>query len=148
MIKIGNFACEPIDTPIEINHGLSIYPSQIPINKERYQRLVRKLIYLTHTTPDLSYVVGVARQFMHNMSDRHMNAINHILAYLKSFPSKCIMFSKHGHLDIEGYIESDFIRSRLDRKSTLGYVLFVGGNLMTWRSEKQNVVSLSSIEAK
>ena len=76
-----------------------------------------------------------------------MNAINHILAYLKSFPSKCIMFSKHGHLDIEGYIESDFIRSGLDRKSTLGYVLFVGGNLMTW-SKNQNVVSLSSIEAK
>ena len=47
-----------------------------------------------------------------------------------------------------GYIDSDFVRSRLDRKSTLRYVSFVGGNLVTWRSEKQNVVLVSSAEAE
>ena len=59
---------------------------------------------------------------MHNPSDRHMNVVNRILASLKSSPSKGIMFSKHVHLDIEGYIDSNFVGSRLDRKSTLGYV--------------------------
>ena len=47
-----------------------------------------------------------------------------------------------------GYIDFDFVRSRLDRKSTLRYVSFVGGNLVTWRSEKQNVVLVSSAEAE
>ena len=47
-----------------------------------------------------------------------------------------------------GYIDSDFVRSKLDRKSTLRYVSFVGGNLVTWRSEKQNVVLVSSAEAE
>ena len=85
---------------------------------------------------------------MHNPSDRHMGAVNHILAYLKSSPGKDIIFSKLGHLDIIGYTDSDFAGSKLDRKSTSGYVSFVGGNLVTWRSKKQNVVSLSSAEAE
>ena len=90
-----------------------------------------KLIYLIHTRPDISYAVSVVSQFMHNPSNQHMNAVNLILAYLKSFPGKGILFSKHGHLDIEGYTNSSFAGSKLDRKSTSGYVSFFGGNLVT-----------------
>ena len=50
-----------------------------------------KLIYLAHTRHDLSYAVSVVSQFMHNPSDRHMNAMNHIFAYLKSSPGKGIV---------------------------------------------------------
>jgi transposase InsO family protein len=148
LAETGNSACQPVDTPIEVNHGLSIYPDQIPTNKERYQRMVGKLIYLTHTRPDISYAVSVVSQFMHNPSEQHMSAVNRILAYLKSSPGKGILFSRHGHLDIVGYTDSDFAGSKLDRKSTSGYLSFVGGNLVTWRSKKQKVVSLSSAEAE
>ena len=106
-----------------------------------------KLIYLTHTRPDLSYAITIVSQLMHNLSDKQMNAVNIILAYMKSSPSKHIMFSRHGHLDIESYIDSDFAGSILDRKPTSRYVSFVGGNLVTSRSKKQNVVSLSSAKA-
>jgi hypothetical protein len=51
-------------------------------------------------------------------------------------------------LDIVGYTDSDFAGSKLERKSTSGYLSFVGGNLVTWRSKKQKVVSLSSAEAE
>ena len=65
---------------MEVNHGMSIYPDQIPTNKERYQRLVRKLIYLTHIRPDISYEVSVVSQFMHNPNNQHMSVVNHIIA--------------------------------------------------------------------
>lgn len=65
-----------------------------------------------------------------------MEAVNRILAYLKSSLGKGIMFSKHGHLDIMGYIDSDFAGSKVDMKSTSRYPTFVGGNLVTWRSKK------------
>ena len=106
--ETGNSACEPVNTLIEVNHNLSIYPNQIPTNKERYQSLAGKLMYLIHTIPDISYAVNMVSQFMHNPSYQHMNIINHILASLKSSPSKGILFSKHGHLDIEGYTDSYF----------------------------------------
>ena len=74
---------------------------------------------------------------MHNLSNQYMSVVNRILAYLKSSHGKGILFSKHGHLDIEGYTDSDFARSKLDRKSTSRYVLFVKGNLVTWRSKNK-----------
>ena len=106
--ETGNSACEPVNTLIEVNHNMSIYPNQIPTNKERYQSLAGKLMYLIHTIPDISYAVSMVSQFMHNPSYQHMSTINHILASLKSSPSKGILFSKHGHLDIEGYTDSYF----------------------------------------
>ena len=127
---------------------MSIYPDQIPTNKEMYHELMGKLIYLTHTRPNISYAVSLVSQFIHNPSNQHMSVVNHILAYLKFSLGKGILFSKHGHLEIEGCTNSDFIGSKLDSKSTSGYVSFVEGNLVTWRSKKQSVVSLSCAEAK
>ena len=77
-----------------------------------------------------------------------MNAVTQILRYLKGTSRKGIMFSKNGHLEITRYTNADWARNISDRKSTLGYFTFVGGNLVTWRSKKQKVVALSSAEAE
>lgn len=49
---------------------------------------------------------------------------------------------------IEGYTDADWAGHITDRRSTSGYFTFVGGNLVTWRSKKQNVVSRSAVEAE
>jgi len=109
---------------------------------------VGKLIYLSHTRPDISYAVSIVSQFMHCPSKDHMDAVVRILWYLKSAPGKGLMFSKNDHLDIEGYTDADWAGNLSDRKSTSRYFTFVGGNLVTWRSKKQKVVALSSVEAE
>ncbi|BBH04569.1 BURP domain-containing protein [Prunus dulcis] len=68
--------------------------------------------------------------------------------YLKSAPGKELTFSKNRDLEVVGYTDTDWAGSVTDRRSTSGYLTFVGGNLVTWRSKKQNVVSRSSAEAK
>ena len=113
-----------------------------------YQRLVGKLIYLSHARPDIAYAVSVVSQFMHCPSEDHMDVVMRILRYLKSSPRKGLMFSKNGHLNVAGYIDADWARNIMDRKSTSGYFTFVGGNLVTWRSKKQKVVALSNAEAE
>jgi hypothetical protein len=149
LTETGMLALQPIDTPIEQNHKLGDdRVDQVPTNKERYQRLVRRLIYLSHTRPDLAYAVSVVSQFMHSPNEVHMNAVHRILRYLKFAPGKGLMFSKHGHLEVEGYTDADWEGSITDQKSTSGYFTFVGGNLITWRSKKQNVVARSSAEAE
>ena len=78
-----------------------------------------------------------------------MNAIMHILRYLKSAPGKGILFTKNVDCQsVEAYSDADWAGAIDDRRSTWGYFTFVGGNLVTQRSKKQNVVARSSVEAK
>ena len=65
LAETGMVDCKPIDTPMQVNHGLKFEEGVNLVDKERYQWLVGKLIYLTHTRPDITYVVGVISQFMH-----------------------------------------------------------------------------------
>ena len=146
--EVGMLGSKPSDTHAAENVKLGTFPDQIPTNKEQYQRLVEQLMYLAHTRPDLAYALSVVSQFMHAPSEEHMNAVTRILRYLKSSPGKGIMFTKGDNLDIEGYTDADWAGSIDDRRSTSGYFTFVGGNLFTWRSKKQEVVARSSAEAE
>ncbi|KAK0581627.1 hypothetical protein LWI29_016112 [Acer saccharum] len=151
LTETGMLASKPADTLMDQNHKLCEcldHPDQTPANKERYQRLVGKLIYLSHTRPDIAYAVSVVSQFMHAPTESHMDAVLRILRYLKGAPGRGLMFSKNEHLDIEGYTDADWAGNASDQRSTSGYFTFVGGNLVTWRSKKQTVVSRSSAEAE
>jgi len=142
-------ACQPSTSPMEEGLKLHISKDQVPIDKGRYQRLVGRLMYLAHTRPDLAYVLSIISQFMHNPCEQHMNVVMHILRYLKSAPRKGILFTKNGnHEVIDVYTDADWARALDDRRSTPGYLSFVGGNLVIWRSKKQNVVARSSAEAE
>uniref|UniRef100_A0A2N9J1M4 Integrase catalytic domain-containing protein n=1 Tax=Fagus sylvatica TaxID=28930 RepID=A0A2N9J1M4_FAGSY len=148
LVETGMLACKPIDTPIEQNHRLGEDIDDTPVDRERYQKLVGKLIYLSHTRPDIAFAVSVVSQFMHAPCEKHMEAVYRILRYLKSAPGKGLMLYKNGHLEVEGYTDADWAGSITDRRSTSGYCTFVGGNLVTWRSKKQSVVARSSAEAE
>ena len=121
--------CSPASTPMGENLKLGVRPNQVPANKECYQRLVGRLMYLAHTQPDLAYALSVVSQFMHSPSKEHMNAIIRILRYLKSSPGKGILFTKGDSLDVKGYTDADGAGSIEDRRSTSGYFMFVGENL-------------------
>ncbi|KAI5344344.1 hypothetical protein L3X38_012221 [Prunus dulcis] len=135
--------CKPIDIFSEQNHKLGFFLDHVPVDKERYQRLVRKLIYLAHTSPNIAYAVSVVSQFMHSPSEDHMGAVMRILSYLKVIPGNGLMFCKYGYTNVEGYTDADWASSVIDSCSTSEYFTFVDGNLVTWRSKKQKVVSRS-----
>ena len=148
LAEVGLLKCKLADIPIVQIHKLGEYVDQVPTDKQRYQRLVGKLIYLSYTRPDIAYAVSVVSQFMHCPSEDNIDAVMRILRYLKSSPGKGLMLSKNGHLNVTGYTDANWAGNITDRKSTAGYFTFVGGNLVTWRSKKQKVVALSSAEAK
>ena len=67
--------CKHVDTHVEMNHKLGDSKNQTPTNKGRYQRLVGKLVYLSHTRLDIAYAVSVVNQFMHSLEEKHMEAV-------------------------------------------------------------------------
>ncbi|RDY00757.1 Copia protein, partial [Mucuna pruriens] len=63
-------------------------------------------------------------------------------------PRKGRSFRKEGTLSMKIYIDADYTGSVVDQRSTFGCCIFLGGNLVIWRSKKQNMVARSSVEAE
>lgn len=118
------------------------------VDRSRYQRLVGKLIYLSHTRLDITFVVSIVIQFMHSPSEEHLDVVYRILRYLKGTVSRRLFFNKGSKRSVEAFIDVDWAGAIDDRKSTSGYCTFVWRNLVTWRSKKQSVIARSSVEAK
>ena len=101
--ETGKLGCKPVETPIEQNHRLSEYVEDATVDRESYQKLVGKLIYFSHTRPDIAYAMGVVSQFMHNPKENHLRAVYRILQYLKGTPGKGILFKKGEEMTLEAY---------------------------------------------
>ncbi|RVW95017.1 Retrovirus-related Pol polyprotein from transposon TNT 1-94 [Vitis vinifera] len=146
--ETGMLGCKPAETPMDTTVKLEESDGSAPVDKGRYQRLVGKLIYLSHTRPDIGFSVSVVSQFMNNPTEKHMTVVIRILRYLKMTPGKGLFFQRTTKKELEIFSDADWAGSVTDRRSTSGYCSFVWGNLVTWRSKKQSVVARSSAEAE
>ncbi|RVW71043.1 Retrovirus-related Pol polyprotein from transposon RE1 [Vitis vinifera] len=81
--ETGMLGCKPAETPMDTTVKLEESDGSAPVDKGRYQRLVGKLIYLSHTRPNIGFSVSVVSQFMNNPTEKHMTAVIRILRYLK-----------------------------------------------------------------
>ena len=148
LTETGMLGCKPASTPMDSNKKVGSRLNKKPVDKGRYQRLVGRLIYLSHTRPDIGFAVSVVSQYMNNPIEEHMEAVTRILRYLKLNPGKGLLFKKNDNRGIKVYTDADWAADVTDRRSTSGYCSYVWGNLVTWRSKKQPVVSRSSAEAE
>ena len=70
------------------------------------------------------------------------------MRYLREAPCQGVWLGCNKSTEIVGYCDADWAGDRVDRRSTTGYCTFIGGNLVTWKSKKQKIVSCSSAEAE
>ena len=56
--------------------------------------------------------------------------------------------NNYGHNIIECFSNADWTGSKEDMRSTSGYCVFVEGNLVSWKSKKQSVVSRFSAKSE
>ena len=84
----GKIGCKPVSTPIDPNHKLGEAKEEPMVDKRMYQRLVGRLIYLTHTRPDIAYSMSVINQFMHDPREPHLKLLTRCYITRKATPGK------------------------------------------------------------
>jgi hypothetical protein len=146
-MKIKKLESKSASTTIDSNCKLNTEDGEHVDEIIQYQRLIEKLIYLTVTRSDISFVVNQVSKFMHASRKTHLDVIDRILRYLKKSLGKGIWIKNNNSNDICGYFDANWAGS-FDRKSTTGYCTFIGGNIVIWKSKNENVVTRSSVEVE
>ncbi|XP_050895755.1 uncharacterized mitochondrial protein AtMg00810-like [Lathyrus oleraceus] len=105
--ETGMSGCHPADTSMDPNAKLW-GECNVSVDTGRYQRLVGKLIYLSHTQPDIAFSVNVVSQFMHSPFEEHFEAVYRILRYLKGNPGKGLFFKKTSEKNVSIFTDADW----------------------------------------
>lgn len=140
--------CNPVNTPVECGMKLSKHEDGEKVNTTVFKSLVGSLRYLTCTRPDILFGVGLISRFMETPTTVHLKAAKRILCYVKGTLDFGLLYSSSKELKLVGYCDSDWAGNLDDRKSTTGFVFFLGDAAFTWRSKKQSIVALSTCEAE
>lgn len=138
----------PVATPMELGTKFSKFEGGDRVDASKYRSLVGSLRYLTCTRPDISYSVGVVSRFMEEPKYAHWKAMKRILRYIKGTKSLGLFYSESSEFELKGYSDSDWCGDVDDRKSTSGFVFYLGDTAFTWVSKKQPIVTLSTCEAE
>ncbi|KAI3739706.1 hypothetical protein L2E82_30117 [Cichorium intybus] len=144
----GTGDCNPIKYPMEQRLGITKDEEGIPVDATNYRRIIGSLRYLTHRRPDISYSVGVVSRFMESPKESHLKAVKHILRYIKGTVDYGLVYKKGGDRKLVGFSDSSYGTDLDDRKGTTGTVFYFSGKIISWSSQKQQTVALSSCEAE
>jgi hypothetical protein len=110
--------------------------------------MVGILNYLTTTRPDITYFVSVLSQFMKKPLENHWNTMKGVLRYLTGTTDYGIKYANSFDVELTGYSNLEWAGNLDDRRSTTGYAFSIGSGIVSCRSKKKPIVSLSSTEAE
>jgi hypothetical protein len=117
----------------------------------RYRGIVGSLGYLVNMTrPDLAWSYSELSKYVQNPGKAHMDAAHHVLRYLRATYDQPIVYERTNEManTIWGWVDSDWAADLDSRRSHTGYILMLAGGAVSWKSRRQDCVSLSTSEAE
>lgn len=148
LAEFGLSECRPAATPMQEKLQLLPDMKAAPADSVHYQRMVGKLIFLTHTRPDIAYAVSVVSRFMAAPQVPHAQAVKHLYRYLQGTIDLALFYRRGEDEVLYGFTDADWAGDAYDRRSTTGYIFMSGSTPVTWNSKKQPTVALSSTESE
>jgi transposase InsO family protein len=146
--------CRPVSTPMVPN--ISLTKASAPLTQSEvqqfahmpYARVVGELNFAMRVSrPDIAYAVSTLSKFLSNPGIEHYHQLHHLLRYIRGTTHHSLSFGLSDQ-GLVGYSDSDFASDKDDSRSIGGYVYYLFGTPISWRSQKQSVVATSSTEAE
>jgi hypothetical protein len=146
----GMIGCKLVSTPLSTSEKLSAYTGDPlgPIDATNYRSIVGGLQYLTLTQSDISFSVNKICQFLHAPTMLHLTTAKRVLRYVRGTADLGLQITRSPSMLMSGFFDADWTGCVDDRRSTGGFAMFLGSNLVSWSARKQPTVSRSSTEAE
>ena len=142
------FNYTPLSSPLDPTVKLKAKEGTPLSDPTFYRKLIGKLNFLTNTRLDIAFSVQHLSQFMQDPRAPHLQAAYHLLRYLKQDTTLGVQLSKDPDCTVQAFCDSDWASCPDSRRSVSGYLVLLGNNPISWKSKKQETVSLSSAEAE
>ena len=146
--RAGMSDCKPCSTPVDTQAKLSEDDGPPVADATSYRSLTGALQYLTFSRPDIAYAVQQVCLHMHTPREPHLTALKRILRYLRGSLDYGLLLRPSPTSELVVYTDADWAGCPDTRRSTSGYAVFLGANLVSWAAKRQPVVSRSSAEAE
>ncbi|GJV52089.1 ribonuclease H-like domain, reverse transcriptase, RNA-dependent DNA polymerase [Tanacetum coccineum] len=146
--EAGIIDCNETLIPMDPGTRLTKIIEGTMVNSTEYRSLIGCLRYLLHTRPDLSYSVRLLSRFMQEPREQHMKAIRQVLRYVKGTKDHGITYKHNGGNKIHGYSDSSYGVNTQEGKGTTGIIFYYGESPISWSTQKQATVALSSCESE
>ncbi|KAJ9551850.1 hypothetical protein OSB04_015895 [Centaurea solstitialis] len=157
--KAGLSNAKSASSPISTSANLALNDNSLFDNPVKYRQVVGALQYATFTRPDITYAINKVCQFMHSPTENHWSTVKRILRYLKGTVSHGLLIQQQSshllhayadstHNSLSAFSDADWAGCPDDRRSTWGYAIYLGSNLVSWSARKQKTVYRSSTESE
>ncbi|KAI3828108.1 hypothetical protein L1987_02205 [Smallanthus sonchifolius] len=137
-----------VTTPLSATDPLSSTDPSPSVDATPYRKLFGSLQYLAFTRPDISFAINKLSQFMHNPRQAHWQALKRVLRYLKGTIHHGLSLNRNSPLTLSAFSDSDWGGVNDVGRSTTGYILYLGTNIVSWKLTRQKSVSRSSTKAE
>ena len=149
LLKRNNMLeAKPVSSLMATSTVLSVFDGEPLKDPTPFRSTVGALQYLPITKPDIGFVVNKLSQFMHRPTSLHWQSVKRLLRYLKQTVHFGLQISRTSNFTLQAFTDADWAGCRDDRRSTGGYYIFLGTNLISWSCKKQATVACSSTEAE
>jgi histone deacetylase 1/2 len=143
-------ASKLVDTLMTVSEKLSLTDGEKlgVTDSTRYPSIVGKLQYLTLTRPDISFVVNKGLLVFSFTYYSTLGSFEKDTLYIQGTVSYGLKISKSASFLVSAFTDADWAGCPNDRRSTGGFAIFLGSNLISWVARKQATASRSSTEAE
>jgi hypothetical protein len=139
---------KPVSTSVDTQAKVCAESGPPIADSTHFRNLAGALQYLTFTRSDIAYAVQQICLHMHDPREPHLTTMKRTLRYLRDTLDYGLLLRCSASSELTVYTDADWAGCPDTRRSTSGYAVFLGTNLVSWSSKRQNVVSRSSAEAE